>query len=174
MVELFISEGTASEHAEKRTNTTGEMTPILASVLDRGTFARIRNQVRKGDEIGIPVYADLRDTNGDPLPVNTSVQFEIKVAGKSRTFKVSKEMRNISVYNSQTIKEQRNSDNVDSVKMVLTQPEANGGQKVPFVDFRDIDEFRVSIDSAAQIDWANSELYIDPAGLEGPKTRDGR
>jgi hypothetical protein len=171
MVEIFISDGDTSDVVSKETNTTGVMTPIAAVVPDRGTFLRLLNRVAKGSQQGVPIYAKLRDSNGDPLPTSTKLQFEISPAGTDERMKVSKRQDQISVYNSYTLQEQRNVDNVDAAKMVLTTPENMGGQPVANVEWADIQTLYLSSKAAAQIDWSQSEIYVDSAAVEGPFNR---
>ncbi|GAB3318473.1 hypothetical protein EI982_06905 [Haloplanus rallus] len=57
------------------------MTPIAKITPYRGTFLRLLNRVAKGSEQGVPIYAKLRDSNGDLLAVSTKLQFEISPAG---------------------------------------------------------------------------------------------
>ena len=169
MADIYISNGSASEVVVKHTNAAGieRATPILEIDPDRGTFLRLLNRVARGDEVGIPVYMKLRDSNGDPLPTNTLVKFELERAGGDDQHKVSEEVKQISFWNSNDITTQRDVDNIDNAKVTLEYPEAaseNGA--APFHDIRDVDSFYVSIESAAEIDWNESEFYFDTAAIE--------
>jgi hypothetical protein len=171
MTEIFISDGDTSDVVETETNTTGVMTPIARVTPERGTFLRLLNRVAKGSERGVPIYAKLRDSNGDLLPVSTKLQFEISPAGTDERMKVSKRQDQISVYNSYSIQEQRNADNVDATKMILTTPENMGGDAVSDIEWSDIQDLFVSAKAAAQIDWSQSEFYLDSNAVEGPFNR---
>jgi hypothetical protein len=171
MAEIFISNGDTSEIVETETNTPGVMTPIARIVPDRGTFLRLLNMVAKGSEQGVPIYAKLRDSNGDLLAVSTKLQFEISPAGTDERMKVSKRVEQISVYNSYSLQEQRNVDNVDATKVVLTSPENMGGDPVANIEWADIQDLFVSARAPAEVDWSQSEFYVDSTAVEGPFNR---
>jgi len=142
-------------------------TPILSVDPEQGTFLRFLNQVAKGSEEGIPVYADLRDSNGDPLPLNTTLFIEIEPAGMETALKVSETLKTIQPYQTLSISDQRDEDNVDAVKITLEAPETSSETgAVPKIDVRDIDTLTVSIDSAAQIDWSQSQFYFESNAVE--------
>jgi len=169
MADIYISNGDSADVVEPKTNAAGidRATPILEIDPDRGTFLRLLNRVARGDEIGIPVYMKLRDSNGDPLPTNTLVKFELERAGGDDEHKVSEEVKQISFWNANDLTTQRDVDNIDNAKVTLEYPEAaskNGA--APFHDVRDVDSFYVSIESAAEIDWSQSEFYFDTAAIE--------
>lgn len=169
MADIYLSEGSSSDLVVEHTNAAGidRATPILEIDPDRGTFVRLLNRVDRGEEIGIPVYMKLRDANGDPLPTNTLLKFEIQRAGGEDTHKISAEVKQISFWNQNDIQTQRNVDNVDAAKIVLEYPEAaEQTGAAPFHDVRDIDSAFVSIESAAEIDWTQSEFYIDTSAVE--------
>ncbi|WP_435074930.1 hypothetical protein [Halorubrum sp. HHNYT27] len=169
MVDVYLSNGDSAEEVVEHTNASGieRATPILEIDPDRGTFIRLLNQVDRGSETGIPIYMKLRDSNGDPLPTNTRVKFELRRAGDDDTHKVSEQIEQISFWNQNSLTVQRDVDNIDNAKVVLEYPEAasNTGA-APFHDVRDIDAFYVSIESAAVIDWSQSEFYIDNAAVK--------
>jgi len=164
-VDIYAAEGNSSEEVTTHQNATAspEATPILEIEADQGQFLRFLNQVAKGDEVGLPVYGDFRDANGDPLPINTTLYWAVKPAGHTNKLSVSEVLRSIDQYHTLTITEQRNTDNIDAVKHTLQAPEStpNGGQPIPHVDVRDIDSLYLMADSPAQIDWAQSKLYVD-------------
>jgi len=168
--DIFASEGAASDEVTTYENAPAspEPTPILEVEAEQGTFLRFLNDVRKGSESGIPIYADLRDSNDDPLPVNTTVYLAIKPAGHNGKLIVSETLRSIEQYQTLTLTEQRNVDNVDAVKVNLQAPESlpNGGGTVPKHDVRDIDSFFVMADSAAAIDWSNSSFFFESNAVE--------
>lgn len=172
MSEIFIDNGNTSDVVEQQTNTTGEMTAIAAISPSRGTWIRLLNEVAKGDETGVPIYMDLRDSAGNPLPSNTSIEFQLAVAGANQALAVSQRKGNISTWNSLGLNAQRNTDNVDSVKIDLQEPEIQGGEMVDKIDWRDIDDVYFAIDSAAQIDWSQSAFYVDSNAVKGPFSRE--
>jgi len=135
----------------QQTNTTGVRTPILEVDPDRGTLLRFHNNVAKGSEEGIPIRADLQDSTGSQLPVDTSILLRVKRPEDDEPVAVSVEYGNISTYNNLTIAEQQNEENIDATKHDL---------KADRVNVRDVDTLTVEITSSAQIDWANSELYF--------------
>jgi len=168
--DVFAAEGQSADEVTTHQNAPAspEATPILEISPAQGTFLRFLNEVAKGSEIGMPVYADLRDTNGDPLPINTTLYWAVKPAGHQDKLGVSEVLRSIDQYHTLTLTEQRNVDNIDAVKHTLQAPESvsNGGQPVPKVDVRDIDAYYLMADSSAQIDWDQSSLYIDSNAVQ--------
>ncbi|MDG5778198.1 hypothetical protein VB773_01450 [Haloarculaceae archaeon H-GB2-1] len=142
-------------------------TPIMEIAPDQGTFLRLLNRVAKGDEQGIPIFAKLKDSNGDPLPINTSLFLELQPAGMTEAMKVSEVVRSIDQYQTLSISEQRNRDNIDATKLTLMAPEtADDGGAVPHVDVRDIDTAYLTAESSAKIDWSKSSVYIESNAVE--------
>jgi len=119
---------------------------------ENGLMLQIVGNVARGKEAGVPVYADLRDSNDDPLPLGTSVRFEFESPGDRQRQAVSEVRDNIQPYRNLSIRDQQDEDYVDSVKVQLLGSALN---------VRDIDTLYVSIESSAQIDWSNSRLYIE-------------
>jgi len=171
MAQIYIANGDTSDIVETETNTPGVMTPIARIVPDRGTFLRLLNHVAKGSEQGVPIYGKFRDSNGDLIATSAKLQFEISPAGTDETMKVSKRVEQISVYNSYSLQEQRNADNVDATKVVLTSPENMGGDPVANIEWADIQDLYLSMKAPVEIDWSQSEWYVDPTALEGPFNR---
>ena len=141
-----------SDVVEQQTNTPGEMTPILTVVPENGTGIQFRNMVPQGDAVGIPIYADLQDSNGNALPVDTSIVLTAKQPGDVKRSPVSNAEDNISTYVNKSISDQQSTDHVDSVKHEL---------KGKAVNVRDVDELAVELETDVQVDWANSSLYFD-------------
>lgn len=170
MAELFISNGSTPGNGlvTKETNVAGQMTPIMAISPERGTALKLLNHVASGDEKGIPIYMKLRDANGNLLPTDTSLQFELEPAGTDSRHKISLRVESIQAYNSFSIQEQRNKDNVDAVKVVLTQPEILGGQPVESIEWEDIQTVYISAKAESAVDWSQSQLFIDSNAVEGP------
>jgi len=174
MSKIYVSQGTSPDIVTQETNQTGRFDSILTVEPERGTFLRILSAIARGDDVGVPVYARLKDSNGDLLPTNSRYQFFLSPAGMEATLKISQRVRSISDHNTLSIKEQRNSDHVDTVKVKLQEPETMGGQTLPggeSVDFRDIDVFGVELESTKAIDWAQAEFYIDSTAVTGPFQR---
>ncbi|WP_136688323.1 DUF3800 domain-containing protein [Halorhabdus amylolytica] len=168
-IEVF--EGTAPDMVDTRQNVPEQMTPILAVSPERGNMIRILNMVARGDQVGVPVYGDFRDSNDDPLPVSTSLQWEYSPSNSDSRFKVSREVSNLSFYQNTSFAEQANQDYVDESKHVLTQPEFEGSDTVRFLQITDIEELFLSAEGTAQIDWSNSRIEVDPSAIKGPYTR---
>jgi len=170
MVDLFIVEGDTSEYVEAMTNAAGVdevYTPILKVSPSRGLFLRFLNRVNKGDNAGLPIYADLRDSNGDPLPTNANMVIQATVAGSDDRFIISEEKGNISFYNSNDITTQQDVDNVDGAKIPLKPPDASAREgRVDYHDIRDIDALYLAVKSAAEIDWSNSRLFFDSEAVK--------
>jgi len=141
-----------SQYATQQTNVTDQPTSILAFEPEDGTRLQIKNGVAKGDEKGVPFYMDLRDSANNPLPNDTEVILEVTVPSRSKPLAVSEEVTNIASWNSIDLGDQRNEENVDQMKIEL---EGN------VVNVRYFDQLDIIVTSSAQIDWANSELYVD-------------
>lgn len=141
------------EYATERTNaTTGDPSPILEFSPDDGLFLTVLNQAARGSSQGVPVYADLKDSNGDNLPIGTSLRFEYETPSDEQRNTVSEVRDNIQPYNNLSIQEQQDEEYVDATKIPLL----GAALRV-----RDIDTFYVSIESGTEIDWSNSQLYIE-------------
>jgi hypothetical protein len=150
---LYAAEGTTSNYVTTQTNTTGQSTPILTISPDDGVGLVVQNQVDVGDkQRGIPIYMDLRDSNDDALPLDTEVEIAFERPTDDTPQVVSFPLSNISTYRKKTISEQQDSENVDAVKVEL---------KSSALEIRDIDLAYIRINSSAQIDHSNSEIYID-------------
>lgn len=141
-----------SSEATQQTNATGQLTPILEFDPEEGTVLQIRNRVAKGKESGVPIYMDLRDAADNPLPDDTEVMLRVDVPSRDQPVQVSERLRNIAGYNALSMTEQRNEENIDATKVEL-----QGG----VINVRHFDKLRVDVVSSAQIDWSNSELYVD-------------
>ena len=139
--------------ATERTNITGTLDPILEVQPKDGTELVIRNGVERGEQArGIPVYADLQDSNGDPLPLDTKVAIEFERPADDSPTVISEPLENIRSYRSLDIKDQQDADYVDRVKHIL---------KGRGVLVEDTDRLYISVESSVEIDWANSRLQFD-------------
>lgn len=144
-----------SQEATQETNTTGETTPILTITPDDGVLFRLLNHASSGNP-GLPVIAKLQDTNGNDLPADTKLIFRVKRPTDDEPVSVSVAEDNIAAWNGLSTAEQRNEENIDSVKVQL---------KGNAINVRDKDTLRVEVNSSAQIDWANSEFYFVREGV---------
>lgn len=146
-----------SDIATEETNTTGELTPILTVDPSDGTLIRLLNSVSTGDARGLPIIAKLKDSNDDDLPTDTKLILRVDKPTTDSPVAVSVAEENIAPWNNLTTAEQRNEENIDSVKIVL---------KGSAVNIRDADTLRFEANSSAQIDWSNSELYFVREGVQ--------
>jgi len=160
---IFSQAGTTSDIVSAETNSTGKWDPILTANPDRGTWTRIKNMVRAGTAMGVPVYAKFKDSNNNELPVGSAFRFSVDVAGERQPQILSEEVDNIGVWNRLSLSEQQDVDNIDAVKVRLQDPVGN---PVDAIRFRDVDEFRVELNSGTQIDTSNLEFVIDRSATE--------
>lgn len=147
MSETLSNLGTPKVDATEKTNVPGQMTNILEFQPIDGMVLTLLN--RGG---GIPFQMDLRDANGDPLPLDTEVEIVYDAPHLQRPQTVSESLANIGTYNRLSIKEQQNEDYVEQTRISLN------GQKLVV---RDIDIASVAIESSQEIDWSNSRIYVD-------------
>ncbi|MWG32972.1 hypothetical protein [Halomarina oriensis] len=163
MTDLFIINGESAEGVEALQNvpTSPDATAIAEFSPERGMAFFFRNRVERGEQtLGLPIFGSFVDANGDPLPVNTSLYLALKLKGRAQAVKVSDRKGNISFYQN-SVDTQQDVDNIDGAKFVLRQTEEQGGAPVEHIRVRDIDSFRLMCDSSAQIDWSQSEMYVD-------------
>lgn len=169
MVDIFASNGATSDEVttyQNATNVDLKPTPILEVAPDRGRFLRFHNRQIKGN-VGLPVFFDLNDSNGNDLPTNTIVVFEFKMANGDDYHRVAVPKKAINFYNSNTITEQQNSERRHNALIPLKWPEASDNEGLrDYIDVRDVDSFTVSIISASQVDWTQSEFYFDDDSVE--------
>ncbi len=145
-----------SEEATQEQNTPGILTPILTFDPENGTLLRFLNAVSSGSALGLPLFLDLRDSNGDPLPVDTKLIFRAVRPTDDDPVAVSVAETNIAPWTNLTVAEQRNEENIDAVKVELVGDAVN---------IRDKDEIRLEVDSSEQIDWTQSEAYLPREGV---------
>jgi len=152
----------ATSYAEERTNVPDVLSPILVFQPTDGLMLEIQGMVSAGTERGFPVYMDLRDSNGDPLPEDTTVKFQYKAPGMDDAKTVTHPLDHIRPWNALTLNEQQDEEYIDRLKVELKGTDnALAEGEVPAVKVRDIDELRLSINSSVQVDWGNSRVYID-------------
>ena len=145
-----------SNEATQQTNSTGITTPILEIEPEDGTMFALLNSVGPGDSTGLPIFADFRNGAGDQLPTDTKLILRVVRPTDDEPVTVSVAESNIAAWNQLSTQEQRNEDNIDSVKTELQ------GERV---NIRDKDTLRVEIESSEQIDWSNSEFYFSRDGV---------
>lgn len=141
-----------SDNATEQPNIPGVVSPILEFSPDEGLALVLRNAAARGTAAGIPIYAKLYDSNGDLLPLDSSLRIEYESPGADERRKVSEVRDNLQPYNNLSITEQQDEEFVDAIKIPLL------GESLTV---RDIDSFFISIESSAEIDWSNSQLYIE-------------
>lgn len=144
--------------ATEETNTTGVLDPILKIEPKDGTRLVFKPGVARGSEMGIPIYAELKDSNDDDLPQDTTIALQYEAPTDDNRSTVSEPKTNIRTYRTLSLKDQQNEDYTDSVKHEL--------KGTPPHIVRDVDEFYVSIESSAQIDWSNSQLNFEEKAVE--------
>ena len=150
------------EYVTERTNaTTGDPSPILEISPDDGLFLTLLNRATRGSAPGVPIYGKFYDSNGDPLPIGTSLRFEYERPSDEQRNTVSEVRDNIQPFNNLTVQEQQDEEFVDAVKIPLL------GKALRV---RDIDRLYLSIESSEQIDWEQSQLFIEGSTVnESPK-----
>ena len=145
------------EFATEEVNTPGLRTPILEISPDSGLALVILTAAARGTDLGVPIYADLRNSSDENLPLDTELLFEFERPGNdSDKNRVSEVRDNIQPYNNLTITEQQDMEFIDSVKIPLLGDA---------VITRDIDSFYVSVTSSEEIDWQYSQLYIEGSAV---------
>lgn len=151
------------EYATEETNVTGQMTPVLTISPDDGLMLIFRGMVAAGSDRGLPIYADLRDSNGDPLPEDTRIALRYYENGMDQAAVVSHPWDHIRPYRSLTINDQQNEDEyLDQTKHVLKNTDSALSDGVmPQVQVPHVAELQVALDSTAQIDWSQSAVYFD-------------
>lgn len=150
------------DRVTQENNTTGVRTPILVVDPDQGTKLVFKNRVPVGTAPGIPVYADLRDSNNNQLPNDTELILTAQRPEDNDFSAVSEVVGNISFYNNNNISEQQSEERIDQGKIELD------GE----LHIRDVDTLRVEANSSVQISWSNSEFYFDRRAVEERQRED--
>jgi hypothetical protein len=155
-----------SDIATRKTNIPGELHPILAFSPNPGRVLKLVNKTERGQATGIPIFARLRDADGNDLPVDTELALEYDAPGRERPEVVSQVVRNIEEYRILDLTQQRKEEYVDGVKVNLKGHESEG---TPSVGATHRDQILISIRSPTEIDWSNSQVSIyEGAVREGP------
>jgi hypothetical protein len=146
-----------SDEVTQLTNKTGITDDILEINPGDGTLLRFLNRISTGDAEGLAIIQKLKDGAGNDLPADTEYILRVERPTDDGKVAVSVKEDNIAAWNGLSTSEQRNEENIDAVKIEL-----NGAA----VNVRDKDKLYVSVNSSAQIDWANSEWYVVREGVE--------
>ncbi|WP_231184720.1 hypothetical protein [Haladaptatus sp. DYF46] len=160
---------------EAKQNSVGHATPIVTIDPERGTFLRFMNRVSKGEQIGLPLYMKLRDTNGALIPVNSQVDWRIEQVTDDQPIVISEEADNISYWNTNSITTQRDTENVDAVKIpfktpsVLAGPETSDAPKN--INVPGTAKLHLYLKSQAQVDWAESEFFVESEAVSKHSSR---
>ena len=155
-LQLFAALGDSSKYVTTETNTPDQLTPVLSINPKEGVGVLLRNRVELGDKAGIPIYGKFRDADGNPLPANTRVALGYQAPTDENVQVVSDPKSTIASYIKNSISEQQDDRKVDAVKHAL---------KGSGLEVRDIDEAFVLMDSTAQLDHSQSEIYLEESAL---------
>jgi len=143
----------SSDVATQKTNTTGRLSPILEIQPNDGTELIIAGAGERGERTeGLPIYQKLRSAANTQLPADTTFAIELEEPSDDKPKVISEPEKNIRQYRTLTLTEQQNVDFVDQVKNTL---------KVPGIIINDNDKLYLSVDSSAQISWADSQSIIE-------------
>jgi hypothetical protein len=154
---LYAAEGDSSDQITTETNTTGQWDPILVIEPTDGTGLIFRNNPPvEGKKPGIPIYMDLRDADGNQLPIGTQVALAYKSSTMDSWEIVSVPLKQIASYNKNTISDQQDAEKIDAVKHEL---------KAKQLQIRDVDKAYLLVNSSAAVDHANTEIYPEPAAV---------
>ena len=140
-----------SEEATELQNAAGVRTPILEVQPRDGTqlvFSETGDT--RGQVAGIPIFAELKGSNGNDLPRDTSIALAVEVPGSDERVLVSELKDNIGAYRRLSLNEQTDTEKIDSTKF-----DVRGGNGL---QISDDDRLFVVIESSAQIDYANSRV----------------
>lgn len=143
-----------STEATEETNTPGVLTPILRIQPEDGLALILQNSVQVGKERGIPFVANLEDTNGDDLPLDSDLAIGFKRPGDDDFSVVSEVRDNIEPFRQLSLTEQRDEQLVDATKIQLKQ----GADRLVA---RDVDEILILLESSAEIDYSNSRVSLN-------------
>lgn len=150
MAETLSNLGTSKVDAEEQTNVTGQMTAILAFSPIDGMKMDVSNIV--DGQTGVPVYLNLKDSAGNDLPMDTELTVRWDAPHLDQPQVVAFTLSNIRQYRTLSIKDQQNEDYRDRTRVELKGAE---------LTVEDTEEMQIAIECSDQIDWANSEAYVD-------------
>ena len=150
MSETLSNIGTSKVDAEEQTNDLGILSTILSFQPIDGMEMVVQNSV--GGKRGIPIYAELKDSNGNDLPLDTVVAIRWDAPHLDQPKIVSYKLDNIRQYRTLSIKEQQSEDYRERTRQEL---------KGSSLTVEDNEEMQVAVKSSEEIDWSNSTLYVD-------------
>ncbi|WP_121822864.1 hypothetical protein [Halostella salina] len=154
---LYSALGESSEYVQATQNVPGQLTPVMVISPEDGVGLRLLNNVAMGEKTGLPIYGKFVDTDGNPLPINTTVAIGYKSPTDKNINVVSEEFQTIQSYLKKSITQQQDTDNIDSVKHVLGSSS---------LEVRDIDEAYLLVKSTKQVDPAACEFYLEQSAVE--------
>ncbi|OLZ39870.1 hypothetical protein A6E15_02230 [Natrinema saccharevitans] len=155
-LQLYAALGDSSKYVETQTNTPDQLTPVLSINPKDGVGVLFRNRVDVGDKAGIPIYGKFVDTNGNPMPASTRVAIGYQAPTDESIQVVSDPKSTIASYIKNSVSDQQDDRKVDAIKHAL---KGNG------LEVRDIDEAYLLVESSAQIDHSQSEIYFEESAL---------
>lgn len=147
MAESLTNMGSQNVDAEELTNTAGKMDPILRLSPVDGLMLILSQRAR--GESGIPLYMELKDSNGNDLPLDTELVLRWDAPGKTQPEVVSEKFDNIRPWRTLSLSDQQNTDYEDQVRISL-----NGRE----LQVLDIQNFELAIRSSEVVDWGNSRV----------------
>ncbi|QFU83388.1 hypothetical protein [Natronorubrum aibiense] len=153
---LYAALGGSSKYISTEMNIPDQLTPVLSINPKDGVGVLIRNAVEMGNKAGVPIYGKFRDADGNPLPADTRVAIGYQAPTDESIQVVSDPKSTIASYIKNSVSDQQDDRKVDAVKHQLK------GSKL---EVRDIDEAYILVDSSAQIDHTQSEIYFEEAAL---------
>lgn len=141
-----------SEEATEKTNTADVTTGILEIQPNDGLMFEIV-AMAIGGAVGLPIYWDPKQGAASDLPLDTELFLQYQEAGSDDWVTVSEPVDNIQPWRARSVADQQDEDVVGSVVVGL-----KGAQ----INVRDVDLFRVAINSSATISWSDSTgLFFD-------------
>lgn len=146
-----------SPEATQETNTADVLTPILTIDPTDGVFLQLHNRVSQGKAVGLPIIFKLRDSANNLIDVDSKMLLRVERPEQDEPTAVSVAENNLAAWRDLTTAEQRDEDNIDSVKVELKDDNVN---------VRDKDTLTVEVDSPDVVDWANSELFFVREGVD--------
>jgi hypothetical protein len=155
MSESLSNLGSQKVDATEETNVTGQMTSILGLSPVDGLMLVIMNRAQGG--AGIPMYAELKDSNGNDLPLDTEVVLRWDAPHLDQPMVVSETLRNIRPYRTLSLTDQQSDDYRDRTRIGLK------GRALEVLDTQSVE---VAINSSEQIDWSNSRVEFERAHVE--------
>ncbi|ACV46615.1 hypothetical protein [Halomicrobium mukohataei] len=150
MSESLTNLGSAKVDATEETNIPDTDSTILTWSPVDGLVIEIDNHVYGGS--GVPIYAELKDADGNDLPRDTEVILRWDTPSRDQPMIVSERLSNIRQYRTLSLKEQQNEEYREQTR---TELKSDG------LIVLDFEEVQVAINSSTQIDWDNSRLEID-------------